>query len=104
MGNRPILSDMILRFLGLVHSVMARLLFFLLISTRLGQCEVLVPVYILGVVASFPSVGVDLVLKCMVFVNDVDQTAASRARPIMGFRSSSNFSKVTICMWRVARL
>ena len=79
MGNLPILLDMILRPLESVHSVMARLLSFLLISLRWGQYEVLDRVYILLVVAvSRMDAGHGgLVLKYMVSVNYVDQREAS---------------------------
>lgn len=55
--------------------------------------------YILGVVVSFPSCGVGLVLKCMVFVNDVDQTAASREAGV--FRSDTNFVQAYYMFSRV---
>ena len=79
MGNRPILSDMILRFPVSVHLVMVRLLSFLLISWIWTQCVGSDLVYILaGVVSSPLCLGdVDLELKYMAFVNDVDQRAAS---------------------------
>ena len=70
---------MILRFPVLVHWVMERLLSFLLISSRWGRYEVWDQVYILLEVAvSRMDAGHGgLVLKYMVFVNYVDQRAAS---------------------------
>jgi hypothetical protein len=63
----------------LVHLVMERLLSFLLISSRWGRYEVLDQLYILlVVVVSRTDAGhVGLVLKYRVFVNYVDQRAAS---------------------------
>jgi len=70
---------MILRFPVSVHLVMVRLLSFLLTFWIWRQCVGSDLVYILPEVVSFPLClgDVNLVLKYMAFVNDVDQRAAS---------------------------